>query len=207
MVVVYSGAKLAAGQVGEAAQVARYYGVADRDFRGGAKVALGDISGDGRPDLVVAAGDGGGPRVTAWENRSVLAGAPKMLADFFAFDPSSRTGVNVAVGNFTAPGQIAVGAGVGGGPRVRILDGNSVNEPREAANFFAFDPNQRQGVRLAAIDGNADGADELVTTSGPKLPGKLRVFPREQLVSATPKPTLDIDVFAPGELAGGVYVG
>ena len=60
VVVVYSGAKLAAGQVGEAAQVARYYGVADRDFRGGAKVALGDISGDGRPDLVVAAGDGGG---------------------------------------------------------------------------------------------------------------------------------------------------
>src|SRR4051812_16696546 len=35
----------------------------ENTFQGGVSVALGDVTGDGIPDLVTAAGAGGGPRI------------------------------------------------------------------------------------------------------------------------------------------------
>jgi uncharacterized delta-60 repeat protein len=74
IVAVYSGAKLAAGLTGDAAQLARFYGIDDPDFRGGARPALGDVNGDGRPDLVVAAGFGGGPRIAIFDGQDLATG-------------------------------------------------------------------------------------------------------------------------------------
>src|SRR5262249_5560822 len=39
---------------------ANFFGIDDPNFRGGARSTLGDINGDGHPDLVIAAGFGGG---------------------------------------------------------------------------------------------------------------------------------------------------
>ncbi len=48
---------------------------------------IGDLSADGRADLIVAAGFGGGPRVAAFDGRSVAAGGTaKLFGDFFAFE-------------------------------------------------------------------------------------------------------------------------
>src|SRR5687767_1891662 len=52
-------------------------------FRGGVRVAVGDINGDGTQDIVTAAGAGGGPHVRIF---SGVNGAE--LAGFYAYHPS-----------------------------------------------------------------------------------------------------------------------
>ena len=80
--------------------VADFFGIDDPAFRGGCRIALGDISGDGVPDLVVSAGAGGGPRVAIFDGAALGRGqAVKLVADFFIFEPVLRDGVFVSVGD------------------------------------------------------------------------------------------------------------
>ena len=55
----------------------------DAGFYGGVRVAVGDVTGDGYPDLVVAAGPSGGPAVQVYDGAT---GA--RVSSFFVFDPS-----------------------------------------------------------------------------------------------------------------------
>jgi hypothetical protein len=57
----------------------------------GVHYAIGDVDADGRQDIVVGAGPGGGPNVRVFDATGV------MHSDFFAFDPSFRGGVVVGV--------------------------------------------------------------------------------------------------------------
>src|SRR5262249_12811044 len=69
----------------------------DPDFRGGLRVALGDVNRDGIADLVVAPGPGGGPRVATYDGRSLRPGVTpvRLWNDFFAFEAGSRVGAFV----------------------------------------------------------------------------------------------------------------
>jgi len=79
-----------------------------------------------------------------------------------------------AVGfNPAAGGSFAVGAGVGGGPRVRVY--GRLSDP-PVADFFAYDPDTRGGVRVAVADLTGDGIADVVTAPGPGLPPLVRVF-------------------------------
>ncbi len=115
-------------------------------FLGGVRAATGDITGDGVPDLVTAAGPGGGPAVRAYDGAT---GGD--LGTVFAFEPGFRGGVTVAVGDADGDGraEVAVGAGPGGGPRVRLLGPDLA--PR--LDFFAFDPAFTGGVSVALAPG------------------------------------------------------
>ncbi len=137
------------------------------DFRGGVSIAAGDVDGDKRPDIVVAAGTGGGPRVR------VFSGATGgVLADFFAFADDFR-GASVAVADFTGDGKadIVIGAGPGGRPRIRVIDalsGIPIDGP--LGDFFAGDAASRGGVNVStdalAGDVTGDGRADLVVGAG-----------------------------------------
>ncbi len=63
LVTVFDGQDLSAGTV---SQVIQFLGIDDTTFFGGARIAVGDVNGDGLPDIAVAAGFLGGPRISVW---------------------------------------------------------------------------------------------------------------------------------------------
>ncbi|HVT77168.1 MAG TPA: S8 family serine peptidase [Acidimicrobiales bacterium] len=90
-------------------------------FTGGVSVAVGDVRPDVPGDeIVTGALSHGGPHVRVFS----ADGTPLDNGGFMAFDPAFTGGVSVAVGDFDggSPGlEIAVAAGPGGGPHVRLF--------------------------------------------------------------------------------------
>ncbi|MBU1177595.1 VCBS repeat-containing protein, partial [Patescibacteria group bacterium] len=129
----------------------------DKSFRGGVNVASGDLDGDGIDEIIAGAGNGGGPHIRVFDG----AGNPKLTNGFFAYDSKFRGGVNVATGDIDADGEaeIIAGAGQGGGPQIRVFEGNGTLKPIQ---FFAFHPDNRSGISVASADFDNDGKDEIV---------------------------------------------
>jgi hypothetical protein len=167
------------GGLGRLAAVLRPFG---DHFRGGVRVAMGDVDGDGQADVIVGAGRRGAPRVIVYDGAPLLQGQAVTLADFFAFDPAFHGGVFVAAGKFEAgPGlQVVVGAGAGGGSQVRIfrIAGGSATQIGGAlGSFFAYDPAFRGGVRVAAANfSGAPGLDQVVTGTGHRGGPHVQIF-------------------------------
>jgi Domain of unknown function (DUF4394)/FG-GAP-like repeat len=149
----------------------------DPSFRGGVRVALGDVTGDGVSDIIAAAGPGAGPRVRVFDGRTG-AQIPGPLGSFFAFTPGFSGGVYVAAGDVNGDGyeDVIVGAGETGGPHVRVFSGLNGTE---LVSFFAYNPAFLGGVRVAAADFNLDGRAEIITAAGPGGGPHVRIFDGE----------------------------
>ncbi len=184
--------------------LADFFGIDDPNFRGGARAAVGDLSGDGVGDLLVAAGFGGGPRVAGFDGRTVGGTPRRLFADFFAFETTLRNGVYLAAGDVDGDGvaDLVVGAGPGGGPRVNVFAGRALlaNTQTRLADFFAGDPASRGGVPVAVKNLDGDGRADLLAGAGPGSPARVYGYAGGSLAEL-----FAVDVF-PGDL-GGVYVG
>ena len=128
------------------------------DFTGGVNVAVGDVRPDVPGDeIVTGAASHGGPHVRVF----AADGTPLDNGGFYAFDPNFTGGIQVAVGNFDGAGglRIAVAAGPGGGPHVRVFhaNGSSLND-----GFMAYSQAFIGGVDVGMTQIDA-GLDEIVT--------------------------------------------
>jgi hypothetical protein len=193
-------------------QLADFFGIADPDFRGGARAAIGDVNGDGFGDLIVAAGFGGGPRVAGFDGRSVVAGntSVKLFADFFVFEQTLRNGVFVAAGDLNGDGfaDVIAGGGPGGGPRVFALSGKDLvaGTQTQVANFFAGDTNNRGGIRVAIKNLDGDNQADLVIASGTGAGSRVTGYLGKTIAAGgTPPEQFAFDAFA--WFSGGVFVG
>src|SRR5262249_3913282 len=85
----------------------------------GLRVALGDVNGDGVPDLVTAPGGGTGPLVQVFDGRN-----RQKLSEWAAYDPNYLGGVFVATGDVRGTGraQVFTGTDDGGVATVRGFD-------------------------------------------------------------------------------------
>jgi FtsP/CotA-like multicopper oxidase with cupredoxin domain len=128
----------------------------------GASVALGDLNGDGRDDLVAGMGSGGRPRVAIFDGETRAR-----LADFDAYEAGVRGGVSVATGMLEEGGRLSLvtGAGPGGPPTVKVFNfdlfGNRQGTfpdirkrlaPLEVAAFDGSGSADRGGVTVATGD-------------------------------------------------------
>jgi hypothetical protein len=208
---------------GAATMRASFFGIDDPNFRGGARPALGDVNKDGTPDLAVAAGFLGGPRVAIFDGKSLFTGNPtRLVNDFFAFPGEDaarlRNGAFVAIGDVSGDGfaDLIFGGGPGGAPRVFVLSGQQVSagdvagaQAAPVANFFvAGNSAGRGGVRVTAKDADGDAKADLAAGSGEGSPANVRVYLGKNFATATePATSQDISAFGGGALLGGVYVG
>ncbi len=150
-------------------------------YTGPVTVAVGDVNGDGIPDLVTGAGVGN-PDVRVWDGLSltVMIGGglgppplptPSLLTQWFAYGLNFNVGVNVAVGDVEKDGfaDIVIGATVGN-PHVKVYSGKDIalhtfnpNGSSVVAQWFAYGLQFNIGANVAVGDVNGDGYADVVT--------------------------------------------
>lgn len=165
------------------------------EFTGGVVTAMGDINHDGYIDLIVGAGEGGGPHIKVYSGTDFST----LLYNFFAFDPSFLGGVTVASADINGDyyDDIIVGAGVGGGPRVIAFSGQNLNVLQD---FFAFESDFTGGTRIATGLINSDGIYDIVVGAGAGGGPRVKTFDGSNL-------NVINDFFAfETSFTGGVYV-
>lgn len=144
-------------------------------FAGGVFVGVGDVTGDGKPDLVTGAGAGGGPHVKVFDGVT-----NDEARSFFAYAEQFTGGVSVRAGDTNADGfaDIVTGAGPGGGPHLKVFSGA---DGSELQSFFVGDPASTAGVFvgignfkptsvLPEIVGSVNGVVRVYGSAGAGLP-------------------------------------
>ena len=159
-------------------------------FRGGVSVALGDVNRDGRADLIVGSGPGGGT-VKVYD-----AASHRVLEVLTPFGPSYTAGVSVAAGDLNGDGaaDVIVGSGSGGKAHVAVLSGATSTVLETIAPFSA---SYTAGVSVAAGDLNGGRKADLVVASSSGAPALVRVF-----AGLTKTPLLSFAPFPPSFTGG-----
>jgi hypothetical protein len=125
-------------------------------LKGGVRAALGDVNGDGTPDIIVAAGPGASGLVQVFDGRN-----HQLLRAFYPFGRSYRGGLAVAAGTVDNDNQADIAVGNASGT-VQVFSGAtgavlaSVNV--RGASF-------RRGTGLTVADVDHDGLGDLVVTN------------------------------------------
>jgi uncharacterized repeat protein (TIGR01451 family) len=164
-------------------EIASFYAY-DPAFAGGVYVAGGDVTRDGRAEIITGTTHDGGPvRVFSLD----AAGISERL-HFFPYIPGFYGEVRVAAGDVNGDGvdEIITAAGPGGGPHVVVWSlGAAVRTP--LASFYAYDPRYCDvgtifpdpqvcdGVFVAAGDVDGDSKAEVITGTN-RQGGPVRVF-------------------------------
>ncbi len=129
----------------------------DPAFRGGVRLAMADVTGDGVEEIVTGTGPGGGPQIRIFDLNGNVRG------QFFAFSPLDRHGIFVALGDVDGDGkdEIIVTQDTGGTGQVKIFDDHG-------KLFGSFYPLKRTSTALHVATGNMDDdpEDELLFTLG-----------------------------------------
>jgi YD repeat-containing protein len=164
-------------------------------FRGGVRVAVGDVNGDGTPDIITAPGPGGGSLIKVFDGRN---GA--LLRSFNAFAAGFTDGAYVAAGDVNGDGKsdIIVGTDAGStAPQVNVFSGA---DGSLLFKVLADDADFHGGVRVAAGDVNGDGKADVITGDGPGRSPRVCVFD-----GVTHKQVYNFFAYAP-TFRDGVYV-
>ncbi len=132
----------------------------DKGFRGGVKVSVVDLDGDGEYEIVTAPGKGVEPLVKVFS----LNG--KFKFSFLAYDKNFKGGISLAAGDMNNDGfaEIVTIPQGGGGPHVRIFN----FQGKVVGGFFAYDKNYRDAFNISL--GNVLNSDKLQIIVGKQNP-------------------------------------
>lgn len=127
--------------------------------------------------------------------------APKQDNEILPYEQFGG-GANVAVANLDKDTdmEVVTGAGPGGGPLVKAFD----DDGDVISAFYAYDPNFRGGVDVAAADVDDDGVAEIITSPGPGGGPHIKIFTAKGVLLKTTKVN---EFFAyDASFTGGVHV-
>ncbi|TAL49896.1 hypothetical protein EPN81_04270 [Patescibacteria group bacterium] len=143
-------------------EVVTEFDVYDASFTGGVRLAMGDVDGDGKEEIVTVPGPGGGPQVRVFDLQGNL------VSQFYAFETALRSGLYVATGDIDGDGieEIAVSTDADGGGRVQIFDkeGIPLSDAFHPYDTFGFTDTISLRVVMGDVDG--DGNDEVIVGVG-----------------------------------------
>ncbi|MFH2104785.1 MAG: FG-GAP-like repeat-containing protein [Parcubacteria group bacterium] len=130
------------------------------DYRGGVRIATGDIDSDGVDEIITGTGENGGPHLRVFEKDGTQRGI-----DFFPFDNSFRGGMDVASGDFDGDGKedIAVSQFSKGQAWVKVYKYNSARTVLFEKNIFGS-PECGATVAMGQLD--SDASQELIVGAG-----------------------------------------
>lgn len=139
-----------------------------KGFSGGVTVAVGDVNGDGRADLI--AGTATNAAVVGVFDG--LTGSRR--AQFLPFSSAFAGGVTVAAGDVNGDGRddLIIGTGANTRTTIRTFDFNT------GAMLNSFEPfgTVTTGVRVGATDINGDGKADIIAGAGPGAAPHVKVF-------------------------------
>ncbi len=95
-------------------------------FGGGVDVAVGDVSGDTKAEIVTAPGPSGGPHVRIMSYVGNTTTPVSYVTEFFAYDTQFPGGVKVSVGNVqkgSVKSEILTVPASSGGPHIKMFNG------------------------------------------------------------------------------------
>ncbi len=141
-------------------------------FRGGASIAVGDVMGDGAPEIITGAGKGGVPQV------KIFSTTGKSLSSFVAGSPNQPAGLRVALadidGNSRRRQSEILVSRQSGVSLVSTFDFRGTLRRQ----WYAYSSPFQGDVKLAAIDLDADGLKEIIATPGAGGGPHVRIFNR-----------------------------
>ena len=140
-------------------------------FKGGANIACGDINKDGRGEILVGAGIGGGPQVMSYDLSGRFVGF-----GLFPFSQTFKGGVDVAIGNLDRDSdqEVVVSQASNGQAWVKVYKADS--HMTLVSTFLAYGEGHKGGARVTVGDVDGNGVDEIITSVASQGSPQVRVL-------------------------------
>ena len=169
-------------------------------YFGGVTVAAGDVTGDGKAEIITGTMGGTTPHVIVFE---VTSGIANSLYSFYAFDPLYAGAVNVAAADLDgdSKAEIITGSGPGAASTIVVFKIKPDGKADVLRSFFPFGGTYLGGVSVGSGDWENTGRTDVLAgaQSGP--------MPTVQVYNGVTWGLID-ELFAfNGALEGGVAIG
>lgn len=134
-------------------------------------MAVGDLDGDGRGEIITGPGIGGGPQLKIFDFFG------KLIGEFSVYEKDFRGGINVASGNLVKVGrslqdEIVVSPMSDKEPLVKIFN----NHGKTLSSFLAYGQKFKGGVNIGLGDVDKDALQEIIVGAGPGGTPHVRIF-------------------------------
>ncbi len=177
------------------------------EYRGGVRVAVADLDGDGQAEVITAPGPGHAPLIKAFN----LDGQELTTFRINAYDPAFAGGIHLTTADVDGDGWSDILAVPSRGTSVvRAFRNQGETNPADPFSdtpwreFPAFPTDFIGGATIAAADLTGDGQAEVIVGSGSGMEAAIRVFD-VATPAANYEPIRTITPFGSG-FRGGVYV-
>ncbi len=141
------------------------------NFQGGVNVAVSDLNGSGKADIIATAASSGHGQVRIFNDKG------KLLNKFFVDSKNWRGGLSVAVGDLDGKGnrEIVVAYGQGKAPVIKIF----TPQGHILSAFYAYEKKFRGGIKVAVsnVYGRRDhNKSEIIVAPGPGRNPQIKIF-------------------------------